>query len=244
MLVTAFLIAPATAGDQEPTQLDCGPEESTGRRGTDHRITCVARAASGTPVAGAEIDVEANGVNDADGGYEPAIPDFSCTTTGAEGACTIVHGHGGEGSTSQSGLTSYRAWVDVDHDDATTEADEGEGSDETVTPGADEPDGTDVVERTWEMHRCTMSGTAGPDRLVGTADDDVICGLGGDDTIFGGGGHDQLQGHRGGDRLKAGSGDDRLFGGRGHDDLGGGRDDDSCSGGSGFDHFSSCEQRR
>ena len=245
VLMSMSAIAPAGAGGQIATQLDCSPETSTGRRGTVHRVTCIARTSSGTPVSGAEIDVEANGVNDPDDGYDPTPPDFSCTTSAAtEGTCTIVHGQGGVGSTSSAGLTSYRAWVDADNDNSTAEADEGEGRDETVTPGSDEPDATDVVERTWEMHRCTMSGTSAGDRLVGTAGDDVICGLGGNDTILGRAGDDELLGHKASDDLKGGSGEDVLTGGRGHDDLGGGRGEDSCHGNSWFDRFSSCEQRR
>lgn len=226
MVVIVSVIAPAGAG-QAAARIECSPETSTGRRGTVHRVSCAALTSSGTPVTGAQIDVEANGVNDPDGGYSPTSPDFSCTTSAAqEGTCTIVHGQGGVGSTSSAGLTSYRAWIDADNDNATAEADEGEGRDESVTPGEAEPDATDVVEREWEMHRCSLSGTRGSDRLVGTSGEDVICGLGGDDTLIGRGGNDELLGQGGDDALKGGAGRD------------------SCSGGRGSDRLSGCEQRR
>lgn len=59
----------------------------------------------------------------------------------------------------------------------------------------------------------TLTGTAGPDRLVGTGKADVIVGLGGDDLIDGGGGDDLICGGPGADRLLGGPGADRLHGG-------------------------------
>ena len=217
----------------DATQLDCGPETSTGRRGTFHRVTCTALNSSGAPVTGAEIDVEATGTNDPDAVDQPATPDFSCVT-GTNGTCSITHGRGGIGSTSAAGTTTYRAWIDSDNDNATTEADSGEGRDETATPGAAEPDGTDVVERTWTMHRCTISGTKGKDRLVGTPGADIICGLAGNDTILGKGGNDELLGEKGDDKLSGGDGNDKLDGGTGRD---------SCNGGRGRNRYTSCERR-
>ena len=217
----------------DATQLDCTPETSTGRRGTFHRVTCTALNSSGTAVAGAEIDVEATGSNDPDAVDQPNTPDFSCVTA-ANGTCSIRHGRGGIGSTSSAGSTTYRAWIDSDNDNSTTEADSGEGRDEATTPGAAEPDGTDVVERTWTMHRCTISGTGGKDRLVGTPGPDIICGLGGNDTIIGKGGNDELLGEKGNDKLSGGDGNDQLNGGKGRD---------SCAGGKGRDRYKSCERK-
>ena len=57
---------------------------------------------------------------------------------------------------------------------------------------------------------CTVTGTAGDDRLSGTKYDDVICGLGG---------NDQLRGLAGNDRLIGGAGDDQLLGNAGDDVL-------------------------
>lgn len=218
----------------DATQLDCTPETSSGRRGTFNRITCTARNSSGAAVQRAEIDVEATGVNDPDASDQPSTPDFSCVTTAA-GTCSIVHGRGGVGSTTSAGVTTYRAWIDQDNDNSTTEADGGEGRDEAAAPGATEPDRTDVVERNWQTHRCTISGTSGNDRLRGTPGNDVICGLGGNDKIFGLGGNDDILGEKGADTLTGGDGSDKLGGGKGRD---------SCVGNAGRDRFSGCERRR
>lgn len=64
---------------------------------------------------------------------------------------------------------------------------------------------------------CTITGTAGKDRLVGTSADDVVCGLGGNDVLRGLDGNDTLYGGSGNDRLVGGAGDDRLRGEEGSD---------------------------
>lgn len=48
---------------------------------------------------------------------------------------------------------------------------------------------------------CTITGTAGDDKLVGTSGHDVICGLGGNDTISGMGGNDTIDGGPGRDTI-------------------------------------------
>jgi hypothetical protein len=78
---------------------------------------------------------------------------------------------------------------------------------------------------------CTLTGTAGPDRLVGTSGPDVVCGLGGDDRLEGMGGDDVLYGDAGVDRLVGGPGDDTLYGDDGADRLDGGDGADVLSGG-------------
>jgi hypothetical protein len=82
---------------------------------------------------------------------------------------------------------------------------------------------------------CTITGTAGDDRLAGTRGDDVICGLGGDDVILGGGGDDAAFGDAGDDAVEGGDGDDTLYGGDGADALAGDRGDDVLAGGPGAD---------
>ncbi|MDQ4026401.1 MAG: Ig-like domain-containing protein [Actinomycetota bacterium] len=66
--------------------------------------------------------------------------------------CTFRHGPGGFGSTSEPGTTVYRAWIDADNNNANPEADPTEGVNEVQQPGQgpDEPDDTDVVEKTWQ----------------------------------------------------------------------------------------------
>jgi Putative glucoamylase/RTX calcium-binding nonapeptide repeat (4 copies)/Protein of unknown function (DUF3131) len=96
-----------------------------------------------------------------------------------------------------------------------------------------------------EPRGCTITGTAGDDRLHGTRGRDVICAGGGDDEVagrggadalFGDGGDDALRGGRGDDTLYGSNGDDRLRGGRGDDVLAGGAGDDDLAGGRGTDH--------
>jgi uncharacterized repeat protein (TIGR01451 family) len=82
---------------------------------------------------------------------------------------------------------------------------------------------------------CTVTGTAGNDRLKGTSGDDVICGLGGNDRISGRGGDDTLKGNGGNDRLRGQGGRDRLRGGSGRDRLAGGGGRDRLAGGGGRD---------
>ena len=238
---------------QNPTNatvIDCSPETSAGPRGSDHRITCRAADASGAPVAGAEIDIEATGVNDLDAQFAPATPDFSCVTS-TTGACTVVHGRSGEGGTAQAtGTTTYTAWIDQDNTNASTEADTTEGRDESNAPGGTaEADQTDVLQRTWQPSPCNINGTNGNDRLFGTPGADVICGLGGNDKIsgfagkdkiFGGKGSDSISGDKGSDKLSGGNGNDSLSGGGGNDVLSGGPGKDRCSGGSGRNRKSSC----
>lgn len=78
---------------------------------------------------------------------------------------------------------------------------------------------------------CTVTGTAGDDRLVGTSGPDVICGLGGDDFIVGRGGDDRILGGAGGDTIAGGDGADIVVGGAGHDVLVGGNGADELLGG-------------
>ena len=129
------------------TQLNCEPENVTRERTEDRTITCTA-SNSGGGVPDVNIDIEATGANDPDdpNANSPEDPDFTCTT-GSAGSCQVVH----EGAESNDlGETIYRAWVDSDNDDTTTEADETEGQNEGTDAGAnEEPDTTDVVKTTW-----------------------------------------------------------------------------------------------
>jgi hypothetical protein len=84
---------------------------------------------------------------------------------------------------------------------------------------------------------CTITGTAGDDRLTGTAGDDVICGLGGNDNITGGGGDDVIYGDAGDDRVDGGAGADTIYGDDGTDRLAGGTGDDVLAGGPGVDRI-------
>ncbi len=131
---------------QQPA-LDCSPDQDSNPAGTAHTITC--SVPSG--LSGAQIDVEASGANDPDGNTSRTSPDFSCTTTG--GSCSFIHGPGGKGTTTQLGTTTYRAWVDTDGSDATSEAD----ANETTSP--DDTDSTDVMEKNWTGEPATVEMT-------------------------------------------------------------------------------------
>jgi Ca2+-binding RTX toxin-like protein len=80
---------------------------------------------------------------------------------------------------------------------------------------------------------CTITGTAGNDRLRGTSGDDVICGLGGDDVLDGRGGNDEVYGNDGNDTVIGKGGNDKLVGGAGTDLLLPGAGNDTADGGDG-----------
>lgn len=127
-------------------RVDCSPETDTNPTGTAHTVTCTVTNSLGNVSANANVDVEATGPSDPDGTNTPLAPDFTCTTN-AQGNCTFTHGPTG---TTTPGTTVYRAWLDTDNNNATNNADTTEGRDEAATPGATaEPDGTDVVSKTW-----------------------------------------------------------------------------------------------
>ena len=101
--------------------------------------------------------------------------------------------------------------------------------------------------------RCTIRGTARPDRLVGTSKKDVICGLdgndrirglAGNDVVRGGAGNDRLYGGRGHDRLYGSSGKDLVHGHSGRDRVVGGRGRDRLYGDRGNDSISSRDKQR
>ncbi|HYP22766.1 MAG TPA: hypothetical protein VEV43_04265, partial [Actinomycetota bacterium] len=129
--------------------LNCEPESDTNPVGSSHTFVCTVNDGSAN-VSGVRVDVEVSGANDADGDTR-ATPDMSCTTTGESGSCSITHGPGGFGTTSEPGTSVYRAWIDADGDDRTIEADATEGVNEFGQPGQrNEPDDTDVIEKTWQ----------------------------------------------------------------------------------------------
>jgi hypothetical protein len=129
--------------------LNCEPETDTNPVGSSHTFVCTVNQGS-APASGVSVDVEASGANDTDGDSRNS-PDFTCTTTGEGGSCTITHGPGGFGSTADTGTTVYRAWIDADDNDQTIEADPTEGVNEFGQPGQrGEPDNTDVIEKTWQ----------------------------------------------------------------------------------------------
>ncbi|HEY7875413.1 MAG TPA: calcium-binding protein [Actinomycetota bacterium] len=127
-----------------------------------------------------------------------------------------------------AGAAQITAWLDRVDDDV---------------PGDGETADTALMH--WlEETKCTVTGTAGRDKLKGTTGDDHLCGLGGNDVLKGRGGNDLLVGGPGKDSLTGGPGDDFLFGGKGRDRLHGGSGVDRCSGGAQSDRLVRCESSR
>lgn len=151
--VTVYDMEPPLVGLAE--HLECEPETSNSSAGTAHVITCTATNAADAPVNNTEVVIELTGANDPDNDT-PMTPDLRCTTD-AEGECSVRHGPGGSHSTSRAGTTTYRAWIDEDDNDATTEADleeeQNEFSGPGTTPDGEDGDNTDVVEKTWSAAR-------------------------------------------------------------------------------------------
>jgi hypothetical protein len=132
------------------TQLDCVQESDKTRRSRNNVVVCTATNGS-NGIEDTNIDVELTGANDPDGSSS-ASPDLTCTTNGS-GVCQVTHQ--GAGS-NDLGKTTYRAWIDADYFDQTTEADGTEQRDESTPQGAGgtaEPDATDVVETQWIPNR-------------------------------------------------------------------------------------------
>lgn len=139
----------------EASRLQCVPEEDLNPVGKAHTVTCTATNEQGQRVSGVQIDAEALGANDTNGDT-PGSPDFSCTTvsdnpattgTNEAGTCSFTHS---AASTLRPGDTTYMAWIDVDGQNLTTEADRNEGPDENTDPGPrPEIDDTDVVLKEW-----------------------------------------------------------------------------------------------
>ena len=182
-----------------PSRLDCSPETSSKPVGTSHTVTCTVQNQGGQTnprqnQGGIQVDVEATGANDPDNGNTPETPDFTCTTAGDqdpttppaqnEGVCTFTHGPGpgGKGTTTQTGLTVYRAWVDYDRDDTTRPeqfVDDQEGRNEATQPGTHpEVDETDVVENNWILAPKSLTMTPESDSAaVGTCNAFTITAL-------------------------------------------------------------------
>jgi hypothetical protein len=142
------VVSTVWTNDPPATVLECTPESTGKLSRSRHTIRC--RATTGQPDSGVpntEIDIEATGANDRDGGNSRGTPDFRCVTD-TNGFCSVSHG-GGRG-TRRAGVTTYTAWIDTNYHDNIAESDNGEKRNETKTPGGtEEPDTTDVVQNRW-----------------------------------------------------------------------------------------------
>jgi Ca2+-binding RTX toxin-like protein len=131
-------------------RLDCELETVTQAPNTARTITCTVTDGASNRIPNINVDVEMSGVNDVDASTSYNTPDMFCNTD-SQGTCPVIHGpaSGGVGTTTATGRTTYRAWVDHDNNNATWDPDQQEGRSETTSPGASEVDYTDVVETTW-----------------------------------------------------------------------------------------------
>ncbi len=151
VLTTAFVGLPAGAAlaNHGSNTIDADPETQSkeanaeGEAGTA-TITAVYSSPLIIALAGPNIDFEIeSGPGDTDGNT-PRSPDMTCDigplilTT-----CSVDY------TAPSRGIDIVRVWIDHDADDQTVEYDNDEGLDETIVPGAAEPDITDVVHVNW-----------------------------------------------------------------------------------------------
>ena len=142
-----------------PAVVDVTPESSSSPTGSDHVLTAAVTDAAGNGVPGAAIDFELV-AGPADGdvgtpGNTPLSPDLGCVTAGggqgAAATCTVSYTE----PANDDGTDRVLAWIDLDGDDATVEADVDEGRNASCVAELDqpgqtpEPDGTDCVTQTW-----------------------------------------------------------------------------------------------
>jgi Ca2+-binding RTX toxin-like protein len=241
--------------------LDCLPETIALIPGSGHTATCSVRDGASNPLSGRNVDIEATGVNDPDAANSPLLPDFFCTTD-ANGLCPFTHP---AALTTATGRTTYRAWVDLDNNDATFEGDSAEAL--SSTGGKAEPDDTDVVEVNWSTTGGTPTPTPGCPTPSPSGASPTPCptptntatptptpsrspsptptpttsphGCAGDpDAITGTPGNDILVGTSGDDTICGFGGDDTIRGRGGDDRIKGGRGDDVIKGGGGNDDLS------
>jgi Ca2+-binding RTX toxin-like protein len=152
----------ATAAHNGTLQVE--PENQARNRGDQVTLTATLSA---PPAAAVNIDFEnEDGINDISGtgtppnppnppGDTPQVPDRSCTVNAGTLSCQVSF------SVANPGEDQWRAWIDEDNQNLTTEADPEEGPDESSDPGSSpggpaplapcgatgpqEPDCTDVV---------------------------------------------------------------------------------------------------
>ena len=161
------LSAPIAASASHPTQmcLDIEPEAGLGYVGgggteslyaypgatdaghpPEHEGCVTELVEPGQDWSGTNIDFEISGVGDPDGSNTPATPDMTCTVADGSASCAISP----PAPPYASGTQVFRAWIDNDQNDSTTEADLSEDRDERKHPGdTGEPDQTDVSHWDW-----------------------------------------------------------------------------------------------
>ncbi|MDQ3878240.1 MAG: hypothetical protein M3290_07820 [Actinomycetota bacterium] len=202
------LAATAAQAAVPPSCLDVTPETASAQTSSVQSATATLRGIQGaTPGSGCtmaavavtsgtvNVDFEVTGPSDPDQANSPVSPDLSCTIATGASSCTVSY----TGTT--AGTDTLRGWIDSDDSNATIEADTTEGrcstgqGDETgcgtTSPGGlTEPDGTDVVTRTWtspvsikqldcapETHSLAVGATATITCTVTNTNDATVAGV-------------------------------------------------------------------
>ncbi|HUP68558.1 MAG TPA: Ig-like domain-containing protein [Acidimicrobiales bacterium] len=125
-------------------RFDVTPETADNSVSTPHVLT--AEVPTTSPV-NTEVDFEITGPNDPNSdGDTPGSPDRTCIVANpaTNNTCTVTY------TGTVVGTDTIRAWIDVDQNNTTVEADLTEGQNETLQPGSQtESDTTDVVIKNW-----------------------------------------------------------------------------------------------
>jgi hypothetical protein len=147
--------------------LDVIPESANSRTGQLHTVTAAVVDASGTGRSGIPIDFEIiAGPGDDDvgtAGNTPSAPDLGCFTSGGAAGVPATCSVSWTEGLNVGGDDLIVAWIDMDANDSTVEADLGEGIASTapLMPGCAlgangsgfvaEPDYTDCVTKSWSQ---------------------------------------------------------------------------------------------
>lgn len=171
LLALSVPFAPrAAANHPADACLDVAPETDTNPTGTTHTVTatlrtngtdaspCDSSETARTTTGPVTINFEITGPNDPDSANSPESPDRQCTIESGQSSCVMSDYAG-----TVTGTDVIRGWV------ADSTVDLSEARDETSTPGAAEPDDTDVVEKIWVASapaRLDCDDQSGDDREI------------------------------------------------------------------------------
>ena len=163
-----------TGGLSVATQLEVTPETPPGgnlAEGTEYSLTATVKDENTNPMNGVAVNFELVGAGDPDSGDSPGSPDRVCTTV-TNGTCSLSGTPGAIGSSttftsSVSGTTTIRSWVNTLTADLNEGPDAGDPPDEpaggtNVPGGTVEPDTTDVVLAKWGLATTVIAATLTP----------------------------------------------------------------------------------
>lgn len=163
-----------TGGAQVATQLEVTPETPPGgnlAENTEYSLTATVKDENLQGMNGVVVNFELIGAGDPDSGDSPGSPDRVCTT-GTDGRCSLSGAPGAIGSSTTftstvSGTTTVRAWVNGMAADLSEGPDAGDAPDEpaggtNVPGGTVEPDTTDVVLAKWGRSTTAIAASVNP----------------------------------------------------------------------------------